>query len=368
MESGGVDASVSIRRPAVRPVGRGASLSIRLSAAIIAARIDEPRVLTVRIVPEPVEVLPSGPLEIEHRTLEVGLRAWVERQTGQKLGYVEQLYTFGDRDRIETGEAPAEPGIDRRRSGAGSRGAPGRCGGGGVAELVSPFSLGGLARRQAGGVGPARGTAGALGGRGRERRREAPARRTGRPRLCSLMERGAGPGALRTPLRGRTCRGSAARCRTSAFIRAPARVGRAAGRRPPPHSRHRDRPPARQDQIPAGRVRADAAVLHPAAAAAHGRSVVRGALAQAEIFAALSSSKVWSRKPAGSAPRPAAGRRGLCAFAARSSSNAPPPACGCAPRAAPRAHSRPGSMPCRCFKANLEMPPGLLSPGLLVRY
>jgi hypothetical protein len=38
----------------------------------------------------------------------VGLRAWVERQTGQRLGYVEQLYTFGDRDRVETGEA--EPG------------------------------------------------------------------------------------------------------------------------------------------------------------------------------------------------------------------------------------------------------------------
>ena len=36
--------------------------------------------------------------------MEVGLRAWVERQTSQRLGYVEQLYTFGDRDRIETGE------------------------------------------------------------------------------------------------------------------------------------------------------------------------------------------------------------------------------------------------------------------------
>ena len=44
-------------------------------------------------------------VEVEHRTLEVGLRAWVERQTSQRLGYVEQLYTFGDRDRIETGEA-----------------------------------------------------------------------------------------------------------------------------------------------------------------------------------------------------------------------------------------------------------------------
>src|ERR1700747_42933 len=84
--------------------GRGAALSIRLSAAIVTATVEEPRVLTVRIGCEPVEALPSGPLEVEHRTLEIGLRAWVERQTSQTLGYVEQLYTFGDRDRIETGE------------------------------------------------------------------------------------------------------------------------------------------------------------------------------------------------------------------------------------------------------------------------
>src|ERR1700747_3552036 len=84
--------------------GHGAALSIRLSAAIITATVDEPRVLTVRIGDEPIDALPSGPLEVEHRTLEVGLRAWVERQTSQKLGYVEQLYTFGDRNRVETGE------------------------------------------------------------------------------------------------------------------------------------------------------------------------------------------------------------------------------------------------------------------------
>src|SRR5260370_600643 len=84
--------------------GRGASLSIRLSAAIVTATMDEPRVLTVRIERDPIEALPSGQLEAEHRTLEVGLRAWVERQTGQRLGYVEQLYPFGDRDRVETGE------------------------------------------------------------------------------------------------------------------------------------------------------------------------------------------------------------------------------------------------------------------------
>src|SRR3984893_8196891 len=85
--------------------GRGASLSIRLSAVIVTATIDEPRVLTVRIGHDPIEALPSGPLEVEHRTLEVGLRAWVERQTAQKLGYVEQLYTFGDSDRVEDARA-----------------------------------------------------------------------------------------------------------------------------------------------------------------------------------------------------------------------------------------------------------------------
>jgi hypothetical protein len=88
-----------------RETSRGASLSIRLSAAIVAATTDEPRVLTVRIGYDPIEALPSGPLEVEHRTLEVGLRSWVERQTAQKLGYVEQLYTFGDRDRVEDAHA-----------------------------------------------------------------------------------------------------------------------------------------------------------------------------------------------------------------------------------------------------------------------
>jgi hypothetical protein len=110
MESGTAGIALPIPRPAARAAGRGASLSIRLSAVIVAATISEPRVLTVLIGREPVEALPSGPLEVEHRTLEVGLRAWVERQTSQKLGYVEQLYTFGDRDRIETGGArPSRP-------------------------------------------------------------------------------------------------------------------------------------------------------------------------------------------------------------------------------------------------------------------
>src|SRR6202049_4502485 len=85
--------------------GGSAALSIRPSAVLATATTDEPRILTVRLGRDPVEALPSGPLEVEHRTLEVGLRAWVERQTAQKLGYVEQLYTFGDRDRVEDARA-----------------------------------------------------------------------------------------------------------------------------------------------------------------------------------------------------------------------------------------------------------------------
>jgi hypothetical protein len=46
------------------------------------------------------DALPFGPFDpIAHRTLESGLRTWVGEQTYLDLGYVEQLYTFGDRGR-----------------------------------------------------------------------------------------------------------------------------------------------------------------------------------------------------------------------------------------------------------------------------
>jgi hypothetical protein len=73
--------------------------SIELTAVLVAVTADEPRVLTI----QDGNALPSGPFETEHRTLQAGLRAWVERQTHHPLGYVEQLYTFADRDRTEDG-------------------------------------------------------------------------------------------------------------------------------------------------------------------------------------------------------------------------------------------------------------------------
>jgi hypothetical protein len=97
------------RRPGslVPAAGRGAALSIGLSAVIVAASEHEPRVLTIR-VGDTIEALPAGPLEAQHRTLEIGLRSWVERQTSQRLGYVEQLYTFGDRDRLAAASSAPE--------------------------------------------------------------------------------------------------------------------------------------------------------------------------------------------------------------------------------------------------------------------
>jgi hypothetical protein len=83
-------------------------IAVGLNAVIVAVTEEIPRILTVRrpvekgrTAPGPSEdALPFGPLEPEiDRTLDRGLRRWVYEQTGLALGYVEQLYTFGDRER-----------------------------------------------------------------------------------------------------------------------------------------------------------------------------------------------------------------------------------------------------------------------------
>jgi hypothetical protein len=76
-------------------------VAIGLTAAIVAVQEDAPLILTVRSGDaDAPTALPSGPFDpVRHRTFEIGLRAWVEEQTGMPLGYVEQLYTFGDRGR-----------------------------------------------------------------------------------------------------------------------------------------------------------------------------------------------------------------------------------------------------------------------------
>ena len=76
-------------------------LEIGLNAVIVAVDDGVPLILVVQPDrPSAFASLPFGPFDpLRHRTLEIGLRAWVEAQTELRVGYVEQLYTFGDRGR-----------------------------------------------------------------------------------------------------------------------------------------------------------------------------------------------------------------------------------------------------------------------------
>lgn len=77
-------------------------IEIGLTAAIVAIDGGEPSILVASggKAHEPRAGLPFGPFDpLAHRTLEIGLREWVEEQTGLRLGYIEQLYSFGDRGR-----------------------------------------------------------------------------------------------------------------------------------------------------------------------------------------------------------------------------------------------------------------------------
>ncbi|NYT38704.1 hypothetical protein ERD78_16630 [Allopusillimonas soli] len=68
-----------------------------LVAVLVAVNQGRPRVLTRA----GHHALPAGPFQSSHRSLQAGMRAWVEAQTHHPLGYVEQLYTFADRDRAD---------------------------------------------------------------------------------------------------------------------------------------------------------------------------------------------------------------------------------------------------------------------------
>ena len=103
--------------PGAKP-GRGASadaaqrIVVGLNAVIITVRNDDAQVLTIdgdkanvagaseSSARAGLHTLPAGPFDpVNDRTLELGLRNWVRRQTRRDLGYVEQLYTFGDAGR-----------------------------------------------------------------------------------------------------------------------------------------------------------------------------------------------------------------------------------------------------------------------------
>lgn len=81
-------------RPQAEPV------AVELIAVIVAVSDGEPRVLTIA----DGSALPSGPFQTTHGSLQAATRSWVEQQTQQPLGYMEQLYTFADRERAARGE------------------------------------------------------------------------------------------------------------------------------------------------------------------------------------------------------------------------------------------------------------------------
>jgi hypothetical protein len=70
-------------------------IAVELIAVLVSVAEGRPLIMTI----DGGKALPSGPFEVGHRSLQMGLRAWVERQTELPLGYVEQLYTFADSDR-----------------------------------------------------------------------------------------------------------------------------------------------------------------------------------------------------------------------------------------------------------------------------
>lgn len=92
------------------------TLQVGLNAVIVAVSDERPRVLTLRgrdpndPGAHKVDLLPWGPLDLAgDRTLELTLRGWVRALTGLELGYVEQLYTFGDRGRMGVGGERPHP-------------------------------------------------------------------------------------------------------------------------------------------------------------------------------------------------------------------------------------------------------------------
>jgi hypothetical protein len=91
------------------------AVTIGLSAVVVAIDRNEAVVLTVRPAGAELEGLPFGPFDpAADRTFELAMRAFVTEQTRFSLGFVEQLYTFGDKGR-DAPVAVVEPGAGLAR-------------------------------------------------------------------------------------------------------------------------------------------------------------------------------------------------------------------------------------------------------------
>jgi hypothetical protein len=78
------------------------AVAVALTGAVLAVQASEPVVAVVPAERAGDETLPCGSfLPGEHRTLEGGVRSWVQSQTGVELGFLEQLCTLGLPSRSE---------------------------------------------------------------------------------------------------------------------------------------------------------------------------------------------------------------------------------------------------------------------------
>ena len=86
-------------------------VALELSAVILALDTTAEAVRPMVLTPEGAagRDLPTAAFDPgRHATLQTALRAWVAERTGLELGYVEQLYSFGDPVR-SMGRAPGQP-------------------------------------------------------------------------------------------------------------------------------------------------------------------------------------------------------------------------------------------------------------------
>ena len=79
-------------------------VAVTLDAVLVAVTDETPKTLVVDQGSDAPR-LPSGAVEDDDRTLELGMRRVLRAQTGLQVGYAEQLYTFGD---LARSAAPGE--------------------------------------------------------------------------------------------------------------------------------------------------------------------------------------------------------------------------------------------------------------------
>ncbi|PAT39541.1 hypothetical protein CK623_09955 [Vandammella animalimorsus] len=80
------------------------AMQVELVAVLVAVADGQPRIMTTGHG----QSLPCGPFTVTHRSLQQGMRAWIESETLHPIGYIEQLYTFADLGRLQA-QADAAP-------------------------------------------------------------------------------------------------------------------------------------------------------------------------------------------------------------------------------------------------------------------